>query len=291
MSRILVLIFFATVWVAAVHAQIQEGMGTWYETDSRRLTASHAVFPLGTRVRVINLQNDKQVIVTIDNRIEDSPDRLIDISKAAADNLGMYPEGPTPVRLEVLSRNAAPLAVSSPSTSTSTETSQGVSPETRSLPEIRPPPEPPMDTPAQAPANDEPTTHDAAPAKQTPASADSTIYNHIIITIDGVPAASDEASANPMPPYSEAVPVRIIPRRPDPSAYAIYRVQVGAFLEERNAINAYTRLTTAGFSPGVEWYNGYWRVFLPGIGAVEIDDIVRRLGAAGFSEALLREEF
>jgi cell division protein FtsN len=70
----------------------------------------------------------------------------------------------------------------------------------------------------------------------------------------------------------------------------LYRLQVGAFLHEKNATNVYARLEAAGFNPAFERYDRYWRVVLPRVRAVEIDDIAWRLGAAGFSEALLREE-
>jgi cell division protein FtsN len=77
---------------------------------------------------------------------------------------------------------------------------------------------------------------------------------------------------------------------PDPSSLTIYRLQLGAYAEEKNAMAVHTRLTAAGFSPYYEWHNGCWRVILTGIRAAEVRDISWRLRAAGFSEALLREE-
>jgi cell division protein FtsN len=114
--------------------------------------------------------------------------------------------------------------------------------------------------------------------------------------MNGVPAASGEAvnpaaaSADPMPPRPEAGPARVTPRRPDPSSHAIYRVQVGAYLEWKNAEDTSRRLTAAGFSPSFEWYNRYWRVVLTGIRADELEAITRRLEAAGFSQVLYRRE-
>jgi rare lipoprotein A len=94
------------------------------------------------------------------------------------------------------------------------------------------------------------------------------------------------------PVYSGGVvPARILPRRPDPGSRAIYRVQVGAFLDERNAMDAYRRLTSAGFSPSYERYQNYYRIVLTGIRAGEVDNIAWRLGAANFTELLLREEY
>jgi cell division protein FtsN len=89
---------------------------------------------------------------------------------------------------------------------------------------------------------------------------------------------------------SGVVPARILPRLPNPASPGTYRVQVGAFLDQRNAVDAYNRLAAAGFTPVYEKYNDYYRILLPGIRASEIENIARRLGAANFSEALIREE-
>jgi hypothetical protein len=67
-------------------------------------------------------------------------------------------------------------------------------------------------------------------------------------------------------------------------------VQVGSFLDEKNAMVAYKRLVEAGFSPSYEHYNNYFRVVLTRIRAGEIENVAWRLGAAQFSEILLREE-
>jgi hypothetical protein len=67
-------------------------------------------------------------------------------------------------------------------------------------------------------------------------------------------------------------------------------VQVGAFLDERNAMEAYKRLIDAGFSPSYERYDNYFRVVLSRIRAGEIENVAWRLGAAHFSEVFIREE-
>jgi cell division protein FtsN len=77
---------------------------------------------------------------------------------------------------------------------------------------------------------------------------------------------------------------------PDPASRTLYRVQVGSFLDQANAVNAFDRLRAAGFSPAYEQYNEYYRVVLTGVRAGEMESIARRLGNANFKEALLREE-
>lgn len=67
------------------------------------LTAAHRTLPLGSRVRVTNLENSRTVVVRITDRGPYVPGRLIDLSYAAAKALGMLDRGVVPVRLEVLS--------------------------------------------------------------------------------------------------------------------------------------------------------------------------------------------
>ena len=81
---------------------IQQGNATWYEDDSFELNASHARFPPGTRLRVTNLNNQKEVYVTVTDRIQNSDTRILDLSQEAASLLGMNKRGYTPIRLVVI---------------------------------------------------------------------------------------------------------------------------------------------------------------------------------------------
>src|SRR5688572_1565473 len=56
--------------------------------DQKGFTAAHRTFPLGTRVRVTNVANDKSVEVRINDRGPFVGDRIIDLSFAAATVLG-----------------------------------------------------------------------------------------------------------------------------------------------------------------------------------------------------------
>lgn len=67
------------------------------------LTACHPTLPFGTLVRVINLRNRRSVVVRITDRGVLFPNRVIDLSSAAAMQIGMLRRGLAPVRLEVLS--------------------------------------------------------------------------------------------------------------------------------------------------------------------------------------------
>lgn len=73
--------------------------------DPRALTAAHPSLPFGTRVRVTRATGaERSVVVRINDRGPQSDDRIIDLSKAAAQELGMIREGVIEVTLEVVDR-------------------------------------------------------------------------------------------------------------------------------------------------------------------------------------------
>lgn len=67
-------------------------------------TAAHRSLPFGTKVRVTNLRNGRAVIVRINDRGPYSGGRVIDLSKAAAQAIGMIRSGTAPVRIEIVGR-------------------------------------------------------------------------------------------------------------------------------------------------------------------------------------------
>ena len=72
--------------------------------DPRAMTAAHRSLPFGTRVRVRNLRNDRIVEVLITDRGPfGNRERIIDLSRAAAERLQMIRSGVVPVEVEVLS--------------------------------------------------------------------------------------------------------------------------------------------------------------------------------------------
>jgi len=91
----------------------QIGRASWYggkfqgratasgETfDMNSFTAAHRTLPLGSWVKVTNLRNKKSVVVRINDRGPVPEDRCLDLSRAAAQVLGM--NGVVSVRLELL---------------------------------------------------------------------------------------------------------------------------------------------------------------------------------------------
>src|SRR5690606_25839124 len=67
-----------------------------------KLTAAHKTLPFGTRVRVTNLSNNKTVDVVINDRGPYVENRIIDLSKSAAEKLDFINQGLADVKIEVL---------------------------------------------------------------------------------------------------------------------------------------------------------------------------------------------
>lgn len=101
----------------------QEGEASWYGPgfDGKRtasgevydmdaLTAAHQELPFGSRVRVLNLDTGREIQVRINDRGPFARGRVIDLSRAAAREIGMLASGTARVRLEVLGADAPALA-------------------------------------------------------------------------------------------------------------------------------------------------------------------------------------
>jgi len=70
--------------------------------DKNEMTAAHRTLAFGTMVRVINLDNGKSVVVRINDRGPHIESRIIDLSEAAAEKLGMLDAGEANVRIEIV---------------------------------------------------------------------------------------------------------------------------------------------------------------------------------------------
>ena len=66
------------------------------------MTAAHRSLPFGTKVRVTNRRNGRSVVVTINDRGPFIRGRVIDLSRGAAQVIGMTGAGLAPVSLDVL---------------------------------------------------------------------------------------------------------------------------------------------------------------------------------------------
>lgn len=72
--------------------------------SQKKLTAACNVLPLGTWIKVTNLRNGRAVIVKTNDRIHPKMKRIVDLSKAAAQQLGYINRGLTRVKVEIISK-------------------------------------------------------------------------------------------------------------------------------------------------------------------------------------------
>jgi rare lipoprotein A len=107
------ILFLGIAWAASAFQA--EGFASWYGGkfvgrstangeifDTNLLTAAHKTLPFGSKVLVTNLDNEKSVIVRINDRGPFVEDRIIDLSRAAADAIGLTALGVARVKLDVV---------------------------------------------------------------------------------------------------------------------------------------------------------------------------------------------
>ncbi|MGD0693273.1 MAG: septal ring lytic transglycosylase RlpA family protein [Terriglobia bacterium] len=71
--------------------------------DMNGFTAAHRSLPLGTRLKITNLRNNRSLVVRVNDRGPFVPNRIVDVSRAAAFRLGFMASGLALVRAEVVS--------------------------------------------------------------------------------------------------------------------------------------------------------------------------------------------
>lgn len=102
----------------------QTGNASWYggrfhgrktsggdRYDMNAFTAAHKTLPIPSYVRVTNTRNGKSVIVRVNDRGPFHGNRIIDVSKAAAQKLGFVSQGTAHVKIEqIIPGQSAPSA-------------------------------------------------------------------------------------------------------------------------------------------------------------------------------------
>ena len=104
---------FTMISTAPASADPGCGHASWYALTSKtasgermnpaKLTAAHRSLPFGTKVKVTNKRNGKSVVVRINDRGPFIKGRIIDVSKAAAQNIGMVRSGTAQVCYQIIS--------------------------------------------------------------------------------------------------------------------------------------------------------------------------------------------
>lgn len=93
-----------TIGIASYYADIFVGRltanGEIYTHD--RMTCAHKTLPFGTKLKVTNLNNDKSVVVTVNDRGPFVKGRVVDLTKAAARKIDMLHKGIVRVSVEII---------------------------------------------------------------------------------------------------------------------------------------------------------------------------------------------
>ena len=95
------------------HGYSEEGIASWYGKDFHGkttsngevydmygMTCAHKVLPFGTQLRVTNLDNNRSIVVRVNDRGPFVASRIIDLTKTGAEQIDMIGPGTARVRLE-----------------------------------------------------------------------------------------------------------------------------------------------------------------------------------------------
>ncbi|NOT85206.1 MAG: septal ring lytic transglycosylase RlpA family protein [Methylococcaceae bacterium] len=113
----LVTITFAILGSSSVFAATENGIAAVYNNrlhghttacgevyNMNALTTAHKSLPCGSKVRITNPENGKNVTLRVNDRGPTQAGRIVDISSRAAKKLGMHTIDMTPVELKVVSK-------------------------------------------------------------------------------------------------------------------------------------------------------------------------------------------
>ena len=102
--------------LATQEVESELGLASWYGEecqgnptasgevfDMNGLTAAHRSLPLGTKIKVTNIRNNRSLVVRVNDRGPFVYSRFLDLSMAAAKKLGFFGAGVAKVRAEVVS--------------------------------------------------------------------------------------------------------------------------------------------------------------------------------------------
>jgi rare lipoprotein A len=90
--------------LAAYYSQRLNGRRTasGERLNNAAMTTAHQTLPFGTKVKVTNVRNNKSVVLRVNDRGPTQPNRILDVTRAAAQRLGLIRSGLTEVKLEVV---------------------------------------------------------------------------------------------------------------------------------------------------------------------------------------------
>ena len=189
--------------------------------DMNRMTAAHTTLPLPSLVRVTNRENGRSVVLRVNDRGPFAGDRIIDLSRAAAEALGTREQGLGNVRVQYLGpapMEEAIVALGEP------ESLRGTTYATVAAP---------VPAPAVKGRVAETVATRVTRGEEIPSGTDE-------LTDDGIRIVVAEVEED-----VTLVPIAPRPRSSPPTASGQWFVQVGAFADPGNAAAASARLPSA----------------------------------------------
>lgn len=221
--------------------------------DPMLMTAAHRTLPFGTLVDIKNPKNGQSVRVRVNDRGPYVGDRLIDLSYAAAQQIGIAESGGGDIDMTVVKMGRgereppAPFAVNMPDT---TVAAMPATPAQTPAPVPVPVPAPVQPQPQPAPA---PATVDRIEVTEQHASGAETRRQ---VAANGTSLEDVPVKTEPLPPSPRTVPApkpaTPQPQHPASTPGGRYVVQVGAFAQEANAKALQKKLKSIGQESTIE---------------------------------------
>jgi rare lipoprotein A len=209
----------------------EDGLASWYGIDFHgkktatgeiydmfSVSAAHKTLPLGTKVRVTNIENGRELELTVNDRGPFVDGRIIDLSYASARLLGMADNGVAKVRVEGVSDNPAIAAASVKGVTVASAEASARRQKSKIVERTI------VEEPARPQAQ-------AKSAAERPALV--------------AEAAKPRQTANASAPAKQAAPKAEIAAKTESGKYA---VQVGAFSQDDNARRVQAKLVQSGYN-------------------------------------------
>ena len=216
-------------WYGEAFHRRRTSNGEWF--DMNTLTAAHATLPLPSYVLVTNLENNRQVVVRVNDRGPFVGTRVIDLSKRAADVLGYRAKGKAHVRVKLI--GPAPLQDSMEHVVAMNDAvRQGAG--MRQLVAMS------GDPSAQAPATQVAMNDDNSDLPMTDDNAD------MPMTDASAPVPPPPAAKPARLPFAMASAAQQADYSPEPQVQQAYVVRVGVFHDLGNAQSAYQAVASFG---------------------------------------------
>lgn len=209
----------------------QTGQASWTDLPGQGkggLTAAHPNLPVGSKVEVTNLDNSKRAVVMITDRGPFNG-RIIDVSRTAAEQLGMVESGTAKVGLRVLDRpkGKAAKAVAAKKVKAAAKAPAKAQVQAQADEDAVTPEDMVTADEAEAPVKKKSAKQDKAPAK--------------------APAKPQAKPAAAAPAKQQAAPAKEAAPAKAKAAGGKYFVQVGSFASPENAEKLVKRLKAQGF--------------------------------------------